>query len=78
MPTQSENTKRIAKNTMMLYARMLFRIGLNFSSETMNIVKWVIKTTELSVITDKNMGVFVGYKRKSCIFANKYEMYDQF
>lgn len=33
MPTQSENTKRIAKNTLMLYVRMLFSIGLNFSSE---------------------------------------------
>lgn len=27
----------------MLYVRMLFRIGLNFSSEMMNIEKWVIK-----------------------------------
>ena len=24
MPTHSENTRRIAKNTLMLYARMLF------------------------------------------------------
>lgn len=24
MPTQSENTRRIAKNTLMLYVRMLF------------------------------------------------------
>ena len=24
MPTQSENTRRIAKNTLMLYIRMLF------------------------------------------------------
>ena len=24
MPTQSENTKRIAKNTLLLYVRMLF------------------------------------------------------
>ncbi len=43
MPTQSENTKRIARNTLMLYARMLFSIGLNFSSKTRNIEKWVIE-----------------------------------
>ena len=40
MPTQSENTRRIAKNTLMLYVRMLFSISMNFASETQDIEKW--------------------------------------
>lgn len=32
MPTHSENNKRLAKNTLLLYARMLLTVGISFYS----------------------------------------------
>lgn len=35
MPTQSENTRRIAKNTLMLYVRMLFSMLVSLYTSRM-------------------------------------------
>lgn len=35
MPTQSENTRRIAKNTLMLYIRMLFSMLVSLYTSRM-------------------------------------------